>query len=149
MRILIGRGIRKRRASCTAASLVLRADDRLASGYRAPITHGALLLQGVDRPILRIELIWCAWRAQNGCAVGGALVVLGVGFAFAALFSYFIRYSRVDSLIGSIESDLYLRLSQMFAAEKALLTLGGIAFSAGVVLAIVGAVRFRRHTAVR
>jgi hypothetical protein len=58
-------------------------------------------------------------------AVGGALVLLGVGFVFTALFSYFIRYSQVDSLIDSIDNDLYLRLSQMFAA-----------------------VRFRRHTAV-
>ena len=29
-------------------------------------------------------------------AVGGALVLLGVGFVFTALFSYFIRYSQVD-----------------------------------------------------
>ncbi|TFD65131.1 hypothetical protein [Cryobacterium ruanii] len=81
-------------------------------------------------------------------AVGGALVLLGVGFVFTALFSYFIRYSQVDSLIGSIDNDLYLRLSQLFAAEKALLTLGGMTFSAGIVWAIFGAVRFRRHTAV-
>ena len=86
--------------------------------------------------------------ARRVYAVGGALVLLGIGFVFTALFSYFIRYSQVDSLIGSIDNDLYLRLSQMFAAEKALLTLGGIAFSAGIVLAIFGAVRFRRHTAV-
>ena len=86
--------------------------------------------------------------ARRVYEVGVALVVLGVGFVFAALFSYFIRYSQVDPLIGSIESDLYLRLSQMFAAEKALLTLGGIAFIAGVVLAIANAVRFRRHPAV-
>ncbi|KFF58193.1 hypothetical protein JF66_20395 [Cryobacterium sp. MLB-32] len=81
-------------------------------------------------------------------AVGSALVLLGIGFVFTALSSYFIRYSQVDSLIGSIDNDLYLRLSQMFAAEKALLTLGGIAFSAGIVLAIFGTVRFRHHTAV-
>ena len=81
-------------------------------------------------------------------AVGGALVLLGVGFVFTALFSCFIRYSQVDSLIDSIDNDLYLRLSQMFAAEKALLALGGITFSAGIVWAILGAVRFRRHTAV-
>ncbi|TFD68769.1 hypothetical protein [Cryobacterium ruanii] len=80
-------------------------------------------------------------------AVAGALVVLGVVFAFTALFSYFIRYSQVDSLIGSIESDLYLRLSQMFAAEKALLTLSGITLSAGIVLGIIGAVTSPRHTA--
>lgn len=86
--------------------------------------------------------------ARRVYAVGGALVLLGVGFVFTVLFSYFIRYSQVDSLIGSIENDLYLRLSQMFAAEKALLTLGGIAFSAGIVLTIFGAVRFRRHTVV-
>lgn len=81
-------------------------------------------------------------------AVGGALVLLGAEFVFTALFSDFIRHSQVDSLIGSTENDLYLRLSQMFAAERALLTLGGIAFSAGIVSAIFGAVRFRRHTAV-
>ena len=40
-----------------------------------------------------------------------------------------------------------LRLSQMFAAEKALVILGGIAFSVGIVLAIVGAVTFPRRTA--
>lgn len=86
--------------------------------------------------------------ARRVYAVGSALVLLGVGFVFTALFSYLIRYSQVDSLIGSIDNDLYLQLSQMFAAEKALLTLRGIAFSAGIVLAIFGAVRFRRHTAV-
>jgi len=36
----------------------------------------------------------------------------------------------------------------MFAAEKALLTLGGIAFSAGIMWAIFGAVRIRHHNAV-
>ncbi|TFD04841.1 hypothetical protein E3T25_04825 [Cryobacterium sandaracinum] len=86
--------------------------------------------------------------ARRIYAVGGALALLGVGFVFTALFSYFIRYSQVDSLIGSIDNDLYLQLSQMFAAEKALLSLGGIAFSAGIVLAIFSAIRFRRHTAV-
>jgi len=85
--------------------------------------------------------------ARRVYAVGGALVLLGVGFVFTALFSYFIRYSQVDALIGTIDNDLYLRLSQMFTAEKALLTLGGIAFSVGIVWAILGAVRFRRHTA--
>lgn len=86
--------------------------------------------------------------ARRVYAVGGALVLLGVGLVFAALSSYFIRYSQVDLFIGSIDNDLYLRLSQMFTAEKALLTLGGIAFSAGIVWAIFGAVRLRRHTAV-
>lgn len=86
--------------------------------------------------------------ARRVYAVGGAFVILGLGFVFTALFSYFVRYSQVDSLIGSIDNDLYLRLSQMFAAEKALLVFGGVAFAAGVVLAIVDAVRSSRHPAV-
>jgi hypothetical protein len=72
-------------------------------------------------------------------------------FAFIALFPYFIRYCLVDSLIGSIEDDRYPRLSQMFAAEKAILTFGGITFGAGIllgiVLGIVGAVTSPRRTA--
>jgi UDP-N-acetylmuramyl pentapeptide phosphotransferase/UDP-N-acetylglucosamine-1-phosphate transferase len=87
--------------------------------------------------------------------VGTLLTAGGLACAFSLLLTpLFVRLfkrlelGQFDSLIGSIENDLYLRLSQMFAAEKALLTLGGIAFSAGIVLAIVGTVRFRRHTGI-
>ncbi|MGL4340711.1 MAG: hypothetical protein ACRCSP_09880, partial [Rhodoglobus sp.] len=64
-------------------------------------------------------------------------IFLGAGLAFASLFSYFVRYSQVDSLIGEIDQSLYLRLSTMFALEKFVLGLGAIVCAVGVVLAVI------------
>ena len=73
-------------------------------------------------------------------AVAALLFGAGVASAVTALATYFTRYSRIDALIGDIDSTLYGQITQMALAEKTALIAGAVLVAVSLV-AFVTALR--------
>ncbi|MEA5456084.1 hypothetical protein SPF06_15220 [Sinomonas sp. JGH33] len=67
------------------------------------------------------------------CSAGAFLAALG-------LFSYYIRYSHLDSLEREIPDAVYLQVTSMFDVERVVLLGGAGLFVVGAALAIVAGI---------